>query len=92
MNRIAGIFNFDQAPVDALEIARMVEALSFHGQGPQNIWFEGPVGLTVASNGDLYIADYDISAQTRASKARRCSWATGSPRPSLNGTISKVSM
>ena len=45
MNRIAGILNFNQAPVDAREIHRMLAAMDFQVEHTQRLWLAGPVGL-----------------------------------------------
>ena len=45
MNRIAGILNFDNSPVDSDEINRVVNAMKFRSSDEQSIWINGEVGL-----------------------------------------------
>jgi asparagine synthase (glutamine-hydrolysing) len=52
MNRIAGIFNFDHAPVDSGEINRMIAALKLQTRDEQRTWISGEVGLGYAHLGD----------------------------------------
>lgn len=48
MNRIAGILTFDQTPVNAMDIQRMIRPMDVRGERGQRIFLEGQVGLACA--------------------------------------------
>ncbi len=45
MSGIAGIVNFDDAPVDAALFSRMTDFLGFRGPDARGTWIDGPVAL-----------------------------------------------
>jgi asparagine synthase (glutamine-hydrolysing) len=61
MNRIAGIFNFDDTPVDSGEIHRMIRAMRFQSQDEPWLWIEGKVGFGCISIGKTSGAKKDRS-------------------------------
>ena len=53
MNCIAGIYNFDNTPVDSDELDRMLGVMKFQEQDGQSTWVEGGVGLGCTYIGDM---------------------------------------
>lgn len=64
MNRIAGIFNFDQAPVPQVELDRMAGAMKLRVQGASRFWIDGNVGFACASIGNQTSKKADVSPYT----------------------------
>jgi len=45
MSGIAGIYNFDDAPVDRALLQRMTDAIAHRGPDGIHHWVDGPVGM-----------------------------------------------
>jgi asparagine synthase (glutamine-hydrolysing) len=52
MNRIAGILNLDNSPMDSAQIERMVEALKLHALDDHKVWVHAEAGLGCARIGN----------------------------------------
>jgi len=53
MNRIAGVFNLDNTPIDSVGINRMINALKFDTRDEQSIWIKGDIGLVCTHIGEI---------------------------------------
>jgi asparagine synthetase B (glutamine-hydrolysing) len=68
MNRIAGVFNFDQAPVRQVELDRMTRVMKLRNQDESRFWVDGNVGFACIAIGNQIGAKDDVSPYTHPSQ------------------------
>jgi asparagine synthase (glutamine-hydrolysing) len=68
MNRIAGIFNFDQTPVRQVELDRMTDVMKPRNQDEPRFRVDGNVGFACISTGNQIVEKDDVLPYTHSNQ------------------------